>query len=153
MAIRKFRKADLSGVSALIRRTFSEFNSREATKEGTKLYLELMSLSNPQLLTSYMDSTSYVYCEGKKLFGVVRAKEDMVKNLFVDGRHHGKAIGTRLLEKAESEIWKKGHKSIRIRSSIYAVPFYLRRGYKKTTGVRSFHGLRIQPMMKRDISK
>jgi hypothetical protein len=35
-----------------------------------------------------------------------------------------------------------------LRSSLYATPFYESVGYKKTTGIRHFHGLRIQPMKK-----
>jgi predicted N-acetyltransferase YhbS len=149
MGIRKFKKSDIAEVSSLIRKTFLEFNIKETTMKGAKDYMEQMSISNPGLIERYSKGISYVYCEGGKILGVVRAKDDMVKNLFVEGRHHRKSIGTKLMDKAESGIWKNGVKAIKIRASMYAVPFYLRRGYKKTTGVRTFHGLKIQPMIKR----
>jgi hypothetical protein len=38
---------------------------------------------------------------------------------------------------------------IRIRSSLYAVPFYRKLGYKKSTGVRGFKGLKMQPIIKK----
>ena len=31
---------------------------------------------------------------------------------------------------------------------MYAVPFYQKIGYKKTTGIRNLHGLKVQPMKK-----
>jgi len=48
---------------------------------------------------------------------------------------------------------EQGGKVIRVSSSMYAVPFYLKMGYKKSTGVRkswSFdgYGFPIQPMRK-----
>jgi hypothetical protein len=36
----------------------------------------------------------------------------------------------------------------KITASLYAVPFYSKMGCKKTTGIRSFHGLKVQPMKK-----
>jgi GNAT superfamily N-acetyltransferase len=153
MGIRRFRRGDLPEVSALIKRTFSEFNRGETTKKGAREYLERMSADNPAMIESYKSGSSYVFSDGGRILGVVRAKGDMVKNLFVDGRHHGKSIGTRLLEKAEKDIWHEGHRMIRIRASMFAVPFYLKRGYKRTTGTRWFHGLKIQPMIKRRVPK
>jgi hypothetical protein len=35
-----------------------------------------------------------------------------------------------------------------LRGSLYATPFYQSMGYRKTTGVRKLHGLKIQPMRK-----
>jgi hypothetical protein len=58
-----------------------------------------------------------------------------------------------LVEHFEQECMKLGGKVIRLASTLYAVPFYQRLGYKKSTGVRrgwSFEGrgFRWQPMKK-----
>ncbi|MCJ7735498.1 MAG: GNAT family N-acetyltransferase [Anaerolineales bacterium] len=67
--------------------------------------------------------------------------------------HHGRGIGRLLVIHFEEEIRARGRKLIRVAARMVAVPFYLRLGYKKSTGVRtgwSFngYGLPIQPMKK-----
>ena len=57
------------------------------------------------------------------------------------------------MDEFEKQIREKGGKILRVASSLYAVPFYLDHGYKRSTGVRkswSFdgYGLMIQPMKK-----
>jgi hypothetical protein len=47
------------------------------------------------------------------------------------------------------ESFGDGSDEIQIRASLYASAFYQKQGYKKTTGIRSFHGLKIQPMKKK----
>ncbi len=51
------------------------------------------------------------------------------------------------IEKFEKEA-KKNSSYIKTRASLFAVPFYRKMGYKKTTGIRKFKGLKIQPMKK-----
>ena len=53
-----------------------------------------------------------------------------------------------LVKKFERNAQKYGSKKIKIRASLFAVPFYKKMGYKKTTGIRNFKGLKIQPMKK-----
>ena len=74
--------------------------------------------------------------------------KNRIVNLYVKGIEHRKGIGTILLNQFEKLAKIKGEKIIKIRSSLYAIPFYRKRGYKKTTGIRCFHRLRFQPMAK-----
>jgi len=53
-----------------------------------------------------------------------------------------------LILKFEKVCIKKGSKIIKIRASVYATPFYQKLGYKKTTGIRKFKGLKHYSMKK-----
>jgi hypothetical protein len=58
-----------------------------------------------------------------------------------------------LVERFEQESRQQEVTVIRVASTLYAVPFYLRMGYKRSTGVRSGwsfegSGLKYQPMKK-----
>ena len=91
----------------------------------------------------------YVALDGNKLVGMIRGRLSKISNLFVDGKQHKKGIGRMLVEKFEREVRKQGSKEIRIRASLYAVPFYQKIGYKKTTGIRNFRGNKVIPMKKK----
>jgi GNAT superfamily N-acetyltransferase len=82
------------------------------------------------------------------LVGLVRGLENRVVNLFVKGEYHRRGIGTKLMRRIETELRKRGVREIKPRASLYAVPFYQSLGYTKTTGIRNFLGLKIQPMKK-----
>jgi predicted N-acetyltransferase YhbS len=74
-------------------------------------------------------------------------------SLFVRKDYHRQGIGCRLVEHFEQACRAEGSQVIRVAATLYAVPFYLKMGYKRSTGVRqswSFagHGLPIQPMRK-----
>jgi predicted N-acetyltransferase YhbS len=76
---------------------------------------------------------------------------DRLASLFVHCGYHHQGIGRSLVEYFEKQVLDKGGKLIRVAATLYAVPFYLKMGYKKSTGVRnvrSFQGrnLPIQPM-------
>jgi GNAT superfamily N-acetyltransferase len=72
-------------------------------------------------------------------------------SLFVSGPHQGQGIGRALVERFESEYIALGASVIKVSATLFAVPFYSRLGYKKTTGVRSASsfgqpGFPYQPM-------
>ena len=86
--------------------------------------------------------------------GVLRGRIDRLQNLFVRGDYQGQGIGRRLVAAFEQEVLPQGSSTIRVSSSLVAIPFYQRLGYKKTTGMRSgpcFDGewFPYQPMIKR----
>jgi GNAT superfamily N-acetyltransferase len=95
----------------------------------------------------------FVAEEDGEIVGVLRGKKERLHSLFVRGDRHRQGIGRRLMEVFEQECLALGAKKITLASTLYAVPFYQRLGYRKTTGVRnawSFEGtgLRYQPMKK-----
>jgi predicted N-acetyltransferase YhbS len=75
---------------------------------------------------------------------------DRLVSLFVEKSHHSQGVGRLLVERFEEKIIERDGKVIRVASSLYAVPYYERLGYEKSTGVRkswSFagYGFPIQP--------
>ena len=52
------------------------------------------------------------------------------------------------MEKYERKATTLGSKVIKLNASMYAVPFYKKIGYQKSTGIRNLFGLKVQPMKK-----
>jgi len=80
-------------------------------------------------------------------------KIERLHSLFVQEEYHRQGIGRRLVTQFEQACVDRGCRVVRLASTIYAVPFYLKLGYKKSTGLRagwSFQGdgLKWQPMKK-----
>ena len=152
ISIRKFRATDTLDVAFLIKKTFSEYNKKEATKDGFEKYISHYDKDKVDLneLKGVFIKTPifFVAVDGKKIVGMVRGKKNYMINLFVDGKYHKNGIGKKLVDKFENVAKKDGSKKIKIRASLFAVPFYLRMGYKKTTGIRIFKGMKIQSMKK-----
>jgi predicted N-acetyltransferase YhbS len=154
MKFRKFKEKDIKQIAKVKNSAFSDFNKSEYfEKDAISRYLNYTDpkKSNRELLGAFninKDSIFYVAEENDKVLGYIKGKKDRIGNLFVLGKAHKKGIGRRLVNLLETEAKKQHSKKIKICSSIYAVPFYQRMGYKKTTGIRNFHGLRIQPMKK-----
>jgi len=95
----------------------------------------------------------FVVEEGDEIVGVLRGSKGRLHSLFVAASHHGQGIGRALVAHFEQACLAQGAEAITLASSLYAVGFYARLGYKKSTGVRSGpcfdgEGFRYQPMKK-----
>ena len=136
--IRKFRKSDLIDSAKLVREVFSKFNRKEGPKKAIDEYLSYYKTTKDNIeglqKIFFTSPIVFVAVEGTKIIGLVRGNKKKVGNLFVKGKYHGKGIGRRLMKKFEREALKLGSREIRIKASLYAVPFYQKMGYKKTTG-------------------
>lgn len=155
--IRKFRKADTKEVALLIKKTFKRFNSKDYFKKSA--VHEFINSFDPnkntisKIYEKFLKTPIFYVAENNnKIVGMVRGRPDRIVNLFVDEVYQKKGIGKKLVEKFEAVARKYNTKEIKIRSSIFAVPFYEKMGYRKTTGIRNFHGLKVWPM-KKTISK
>lgn len=154
MKFRKFKKEDIRQIAEIKNSVFRKFNSSEYFKEeAIDLYLDFTDpkKSDKELLEAFFISDKsifYVAEENNKIIGFIKGSKDRIGNLFVLGSSHKKGVGRKLVELLEKEAKKQNSKEIKIRSSIYAIPFYQKMGYKKTTGVRNLHNLKIQPMKK-----
>jgi predicted N-acetyltransferase YhbS len=151
--LRNFRKKDAKAVALLIIKTYRQFNRTEFTKKSAvQKYLDYYNPkknSIEQLYKKFRRTTIFfVAVDNNKIVGMIRGNSSRIINLFVGAKQHKKGIGKILVHKFESESKKQKCKAIKTRASIYAVPFYQKIGYKKTTGVRNFHGLKVYPMKK-----
>ncbi len=153
LKIRKFKKSDIEEVVNLIRDVYKEFNNKEGTKEAVQKYIDYYDPSkNPKakLIERFLnDKIFYVATKNNKIIGIIRGQTNKITNLFVNGKHHKQGIGKKLVTKFETDAKKQGAKEIKIKASLYATKFYQKLGYKKTTGIRNFRGLKMQPMLKK----
>ncbi len=158
--IRDYTKNDAQDVGLLIKDTYSEFNLAFLAPEDLPSYLGPFAFADQQEPGRLEDIHAVILSElvfvaeaDGRIAGVLRGRLDRLGSLFVAKQFQRQGIGRALVEYFESAVRSQGSQVIRVASSLYAVPFYLRMGYKKSTGVRrgwSFegHGIPIQPMKK-----
>jgi len=151
--IRKFKKADTRKVALLIIKTFRKFNTKKRHKKGAvQKYINYYDTKKNSFNKLYKNISKtpifFLAIDKEKIVGIIRGKSQRIINLYVDGGYQKKGIGKALINKFEKEARKNKSKEIKIRASSYAVPFYKKMGYKKTTGIRFFIGLIINPMKK-----
>jgi GNAT superfamily N-acetyltransferase len=153
LKIRKYRDSDLKDVARLISKTFGRFNSDEGSKKSVENYIDTYTPLKKNLvrIKENFDRCAifYVAVDGEKIIGIVRGREDKIVNLFVDGEYHKRGVARRLIVKFEKVAKDIGSKSIKINSSLYAIPFYEKMGYKKVGSASKLFGLNVQKMRKR----
>jgi ribosomal protein S18 acetylase RimI-like enzyme len=149
--IRKYSKKDMTKVANLICKTFSTHNFDEGTPKAIQTYLDKY---NPKKIgeskvRTQLESTNifFVAIDDSKIVGVIRGVKGKIINLFVDSNYHGRGIGTKLLQKFEENGYGDKH-TIKVKASLFGIPFYKSKGFKKTTGQRAMKGLFVQPMKK-----
>lgn len=137
--------------SKLTKDTYERFCFDDGNKEASMGYMDMYDTDKDIDLTRKIMNMSkmfFVACDGDKIVGLVRGSSDRIRGLYVDRDRQGEGIGRKLVEVFEKEAIKQGSRMIKIRSSSYAVPFYEKMGYKKSTGTRLMGGVMIQPMKK-----
>jgi GNAT superfamily N-acetyltransferase len=160
VTIDAFHEDDAETVGRLIADTYGEYNLSFASPENRALLLgPFQHAYSPEkahqeaiarLIRSEM---VFVARYEGEIVGVLRGRKERLGSLFVRGDHHRQGVGRRLVEHFEQECLERAYTLIRVASSLYAVPFYLAMGYKRSTGVRSGwsfegSGLQVQPMRK-----
>ncbi len=161
VTIRPFDAADAVQVGTLIADTFGDFNLDYASPEERQLLLgpfRHARSADPEhqaAIAKIIQAAIMLVAEDQgRIVGVLRGRSDRLQSLFVDADYHGQGIGSQLVAQFEQEALRAQPAAIRVASSLFAITFYQRLGYKKTTGVRSgpcFDGdyFPYQPMIKR----
>ena len=161
IVIRRYREQDAGNVGSLIADTFSEFNLDFASPEeqdrllGPFRYARSPEIAHREAIAEAIRSAMVFIAEDAgEIVGVLRGREHRLGSLFVRADYHRQGIGRKLVARFEQECCRRGSTEVRVASTLYAVPFYTKMGYKKTTGVRSGRsfegsGLKWQPMKKR----
>jgi GNAT superfamily N-acetyltransferase len=153
-------KIDAQAVGRLIAATYRKYNLDFATPEEQEKLLgpfRYASSDEPVLQQPIArvlrTEMIFVAEDDDQIVGVLRCKPGRLQSLFVREDHHRQGIGRRLVALCEQECARRGSTTIRLAATLYAVPFYLAVGYKKSTSIRngwSFEGtgLKYQPMKK-----
>jgi GNAT superfamily N-acetyltransferase len=158
--VRPYRPSDAPGAGRLIADTFGEFNLAYASPAERELLLGPFCHARSQephhqeAIAEALEAEMVYVAENEgDVVGILRGRADKLQSLFVRGDHHRQGIGRQLVERFERECLRQGSTAVKVQATLYAVPFYLIMGYKRTTGVRSmriFDGARFpyQPMKK-----
>ena len=164
--IRRYQKNDTEQIGILIADTYGDFNLNEISPEkrqsmlGPFAFARSSAPEHRKAIAEAIEAPSVWVAEvDGKIVGVLRGGRidhlgrTVLSSLFVSGTHHRQGIGRALVEHFEQEYIAKGVSIFKLSATLYAVPFYVNVGYKKSTGVRSMHsfeegGLPYQPMKK-----
>jgi len=166
ITIRNYRDSDAVSVGRLIARTYSDFNLGFATPDeragllGPFRFAESEELARQAAIARAIAAPLVMIGEDEDaIVAVLRGgrmdqrQRAVLQSLFVDGPHHRRGIGRRLVGRFERVCRARGATAIKVASTLYAVPFYQALAYKRSTGVRTMSGfegggLRYQPMRK-----
>lgn len=147
--IRKFTKKDTANAALLMVNVYKKFNQGEATKKGLQEYVNSIHPKKVPLDKLYKKLNKplvFVATDKEKIIGIIRGTSDRINSLFVAGKYQKQGVGKKLVEFFISTAKKRGAKFIKVRSSVFAVPFYKAMGFKKTTGLRRPHGMKMYNM-------
>ena len=168
--IRRYQETDADQVGVLIAQTYGNYNLSAVSPEKRTSMLGPFAFANSpdpehkETISKAIEAPSvWVAEQNGKIIGVLRGGRidykgrTVLSSLFVDGKCHRQGIGRALVEQFEAEYIARGVTVFKLSATLYAVPFYLSVGYKKSTGVRSMHsfeegGLPYQPM-KRELKE
>ena len=159
--IRSYLESDSETVGRLVADTYGQYNLTFLPLEERALYLGPFQYARSpekmhrEEIAKVLRAPLVLVAENEQgeIVGVLRGSKDRLHSLFVRGDHHRMGIGRLLVQTFEQECLQLGSQKITLASSLYAIPFYLSMGYKKSTGLRagwSFEGrdLKWQPMKK-----
>jgi GNAT superfamily N-acetyltransferase len=164
--IRRYKKSDGERVGILIAETYGDFNlpemepGKRAAMLGPFAFANSSRQEHRDAIAQAIEAPSVWVAEADgEIAGVLRGGRTdhlgrtVLSSLFVDGKYHRQGIGRALVERFEAEYLAKGARIFKLSATLFAVPFYLSAGYKKSTGVRCMHsfeedGLPYQPMKK-----
>lgn len=143
MEIRAAFESDAAVISELIHLVSMQCNFSEI-EPCPQWFIES---TKPDVLQPLIVSDDYLWLiavERGQVTGVLTLFEgNLVKYLFVHPKFQRKGVARALWQKAIPEL----RSEISVRSSLFAVPFYEKRGFKKVGEVKFFNDVSFQTMI------
>jgi len=142
LKIREFSEADAEELSRIILETLYVSNSRDYSKEI--LDKRAPKYSPHRLIEKAKTRYILVAEEKSKIIGTAQLDKDNIKAMFVHPSVQGRGIGKALVNCIEIEARRRGIDKIIGDSSLTAVNFYKKMGFKvgkelESDGVRGFY--------------
>jgi len=140
--VRKFRKADATQVSRLIKEAFLALVFRPYTKSSVEA--QIKDNSAKMLIEGAKNTNYFVATENNRILGVGGYDSKKVRTFFVKPGLQGRGIGRMIIERVLREAKEDGLKNLECWSTFYAEQFYTKFGFEKikTIEVKS-HGVPI----------
>lgn len=149
---RKLIKKDINEVALLITGVYEKYCKDEASKniiDNFKSNLNPQLYDEKNLYNKIKRNIMFVASDNNKIIGVIIGDLGKINKLFVDGNYHKQGIAKKLYNLLENKNKKMKVNEIKVKSSIYALKFYQKQGFKKTTGLRNYYGMSNFPMKKK----
>ena len=125
----KFQNKDARKLSYLIRRALNEVNIKDYPK---RVIVHLSKQNTPsKLIEKSKQRDIYVIVDGDRILGTASLENNNVFSVFVNPTYHGKGIGQRLMGHIERVAKKRGIDRLKLPSSLTAIGFYEKLGYRK----------------------
>ena len=129
ISVRKFKDDDALEASDLIRKTLSAVNSKFYPISVIKYMCN--EFSPNFLIDLSKEREFFVAIEKSKIIGTITIINDYIGTVFVNPEYHCKGIGTKLMQTIENIAKERKIEKLRLQSSINAVDFYKKLGYKE----------------------
>jgi hypothetical protein len=159
--IRPFENRDSIAAGILIADCYTSYildfvsEDQLANYMGPFFYARSKNTAHQQQIAMFIQSPVVLVAEdeNREISGILRGQKGRLHGLFVKDWYFFQNIGRQLVEEFEQYNRQLGSKKVSLAAPLFAVSFYLRIGYKKSTGVRSGwsfqgRGLQWQPMKK-----
>jgi N-acetylglutamate synthase-like GNAT family acetyltransferase len=131
MRIRKARIADSAEIARLHRGTIRTVNKQDYPQEDIEAWSKRSTAS--RFRNSHHKVQRYVAVEDGKIIGFVdidREDPEELGGLYIHRKFIGKGVGSKLLKAMESMAKKQGAKRLHLQSTLTAIPFYQKKGFK-----------------------
>jgi len=130
IVIRTFEPRDAEAVSALIRRTMRESNSRDYPLDRLQPLIDYFSPEKVRRLGQ--ERVCLVADANGPLIGTIALDGTELATFFVLPEYQGQGIGTRLLAAIEQRARSLGITRLTVDASVTGAAFYARMGYLRT---------------------
>lgn len=128
MKIRKANIKDAKEISKLRRNTFKKINSKYYPHKHILIFCK--KNTPKKIRKKIREKEMFCIVENNKILGTVYLYKDLIGGLYVRHDKIKKGIGTKLLKFIENYARKKGIKKVKLYSTKYGYPFYVKNNYK-----------------------
>jgi len=128
MKIRRAKLSDTKEINNLIKKTLKKVNIKDYSKKQIEVLIEKNTLQD----TSNRIKEGKVFCavENTKIIGIAGVYGNRLGGFYVSPNKINKGIGKQLLEVAENYMVKNKRRKAKLSSTITALEFYKKHGYK-----------------------
>jgi len=148
MRIRKFTSNDAQQAVKLIVHSFTKTVAKEYSKKGQASFLKEETMDRYREIWKTRDL--FVAEHKGKIVGIIEGnRKDTITRLFVHPKYFRMGVANTLMKRIEAMFRRRGITKVRVFSSLFAITFYEKSGFKKSRGLITYkNGMICQPMRK-----